>query len=65
MGQSGREASESDAMNALALLEEALSILDQVEAPAEISAHVDLAICRLRERLGLPPERRIADEGSA
>ena len=41
-------------MSALALLQEALSILDQADVPADIGAHVDLAISRLRKRLGLP-----------
>lgn len=54
MGELKAKPNESDAMSALALLQEALSILDRAEAPAEIGAYVDLAISRLRERLGLP-----------
>jgi len=46
--------SEADAHEALALLEKSLAILDQLGVSAEIGGCVDLAICRLRERLGLP-----------
>jgi hypothetical protein len=52
MGQSTRGSKEPDASDALALLEEALCMLDELGMPADIGAHVDLAICRLRERLG-------------
>lgn len=38
-----------DEITALALMEEALQILDDVDAPGEIGAYVDLAICRMRE----------------
>jgi hypothetical protein len=58
MSESTRKAKEPDASNALALLEEALVILDQLEMPADIGAHLDLAICRLRERLGTSAPRR-------
>lgn len=34
---------------ALAYMEAALRVLDEAGAPADIGAHVDLAICRLRE----------------
>lgn len=33
----------------LKLLEEALRLLDELDASAEIAAHLDLAICRLKE----------------
>lgn len=36
---------------ALAHLEKALEILDDIEVPANIGAHVDLAICQLRDAL--------------
>jgi hypothetical protein len=36
---------------ALAHLEEALSILDDIDAPGEIGAQLDLVICRLRKVL--------------
>jgi hypothetical protein len=36
---------------ALQLLRRSLELLDQIEAPAEIGAHVDLAICRLEAQL--------------
>ena len=39
------------AVEALGHLEEALRILDDMDASAEIAGHVDLAICRLRDDL--------------
>lgn len=36
---------------ALGQLQKALELLDEADAPADIGAHVDLAICRLGERL--------------
>jgi len=64
MSETARNANGPSAEDALAHLEAALSILDQLEIPATITANVDLAICRLREQLGLsietPPELRSA-----
>jgi hypothetical protein len=57
MSESTRKTKEPDASNALALLEDALVILDQLEMPADIGAHLDLVICRLRERLGTSAPR--------
>lgn len=37
---------------ALALMGHALELLDQAEAPGEIGAHLDMAICRLGEETG-------------
>jgi hypothetical protein len=37
---------------ALSYMEVALELLDGAEAPAEIGAHLDLALCRLREVVG-------------
>lgn len=54
MSESRTDRKEPDAANALALLEEALSILDRLDMPAEIGGHIDLARCRLRDHLGLP-----------
>lgn len=51
MSQSNCEPDQSDGPDALSLLEKALKILDAIEAPANIGAHVDLAICQLREVL--------------
>ena len=51
MGQSQTKTTDRDAAQALAHLEEALSILDELDIPADVGAHVDLAICRLRDRL--------------
>ena len=39
------------AVEALEHLEAALGILDGLDASAEIAGHVDLAICRLRDKL--------------
>lgn len=36
---------------ALSYMEVALEALDEAGAPADISAHLDLAICRLREAI--------------
>lgn len=37
-------------------LEAALRLLDETDVPADVGAHVDLALCRLKEALrGLPP----------
>ena len=38
-------------LSALGHMETALKLLDEVDAPADIGAHLDLALCRLRERL--------------
>jgi hypothetical protein len=38
-------------LTALKHMECALELLDQAEASADIGAHLDLAICRLREAL--------------
>lgn len=56
MGQSRTKTTERDADQALELLEEALSILDELDIPADVGANVDLAICQLRDRLGKPRE---------
>ena len=46
-----REAGDEALRQALALMESALGLLDGAAAPAEIGAHLDLAICQLRNRL--------------
>lgn len=51
MSQSISERNAPDCFKALDLLEEALQILDDADAPADIGAHADLAICRLRDAL--------------
>lgn len=43
---------EQDGVEALSLMEEALAILDRTESNLDVGAHLDLAICRLREVLG-------------
>jgi hypothetical protein len=41
---------------ALVRMEEALTILDDADAPPKIGSHLDLAICRLQDSLnGKPP----------
>jgi len=43
-------------MQALELMERALALLDECDAAAEIGAHLDLAIQRLRSMLAsIPP----------
>lgn len=56
MSETARNANGPSAEDALAHLEAALSILDELEIPATITANVDLAVSRLREQLGLPIE---------
>ena len=51
MSQSIPQERRPDALSALDHLEKALQILDAVDAPANIGAHVDLAICQLRDAL--------------
>lgn len=51
MGQSQVDASEPNADEALAHLEAALAILDDLDISADVGAYIDLAICRLRDRL--------------
>lgn len=36
-------------LSALGLMRQALSVLDKTEAPPDIGAHLDLAICRLED----------------
>ena len=40
---------------ALFQMEEALSLLDACNAPADIGAHLDTALCRLRDHLQVLP----------
>lgn len=51
MSQSIAEPRRSKGYTALAHLEKALQILDTIEVPGNIGAHVDLAICQLRDVL--------------
>lgn len=43
---------ERDGVEALSLMEGALAILDRTDCSLDVGAHLDLAICRLREALG-------------
>ena len=50
MPQTGdREAQARVIKDVIDTLEDALAKLDRIEAPADIGAHVDRAVCRLRE----------------
>lgn len=42
----------AEARSALALMEEALELLDRTDYTFEVGPHLDLAICRLRVSLG-------------
>lgn len=42
-----------------ALIQEALNLLDDAGAPADIGAHLDLGLSRIEDLLGLP-ERQIS-----
>jgi hypothetical protein len=42
---------EREGAAALSLMEQALGLLDRCETGLEVGAHLDLAICRLRELL--------------
>ena len=53
MSQTGdREAQARVIKDVIDTLEDALAKLDRIEAPADIGAHVDRALCRLRELNG-------------
>lgn len=45
---------ESKLADAMALMQRALQLLDQTQAPADIGAHLDLAIVRLGEATAQP-----------
>ena len=49
MGKDVSEALERDGLVALARMQEALELIDRCEGTSEIGAHLDLAICRLRD----------------
>lgn len=51
----------SSALEALQMMERALAVLDENEAPGDIGAHLDLAIERLRAHLSMP--RNLEDFG--
>lgn len=53
MGNAASDRVNADGASALSLMEEALGLLDRCDAAPEIGAHLDLAICRLREILGI------------
>lgn len=49
MGKDVSEALQRDGLAALARMQEALELIDRCEGTSEIGAHLDLAICRLRD----------------
>lgn len=51
-----------DAEAALALLEQALDLIDRFDGPGEVGAHVDLAIHRLRD--AIPDEEAAGEQAS-
>jgi len=51
MGECMPQVPEPTGASALNHMEEALRILDELELPADIGAHLDLAINRLRDAL--------------
>ena len=51
MSQSTTEPKRSKGLEALGHLEKALRILDDIQVPGNIGAHVDLAICQLKDVL--------------
>ena len=56
INRSDADSFRSEGVTALRLLEDALEVLDRMDSPAEIGAHVDLAIQRLREVLSQAEE---------
>jgi hypothetical protein len=50
-----------DAEAALALLEQALALIDRFDGPGEVGAHVDLAIHRLHDAI---PEKPAGEQAS-
>jgi len=49
----GTSESQLDLSQALRQMRHALDILDELETPADIASHLDLAICRLEQSMGL------------
>lgn len=50
-----------DLIQALDAMRASLAFLDEVDAPAHIGAHLDLAICRLEEHVGAQHTEGAAD----
>ena len=55
MATDGSGSIQSEGAEALKLMEEALELLDRCDGAADIGAHLDLAICRLRALVAQPP----------
>ena len=65
MGNAASDQFNADETAALSLMEQALALLDRCDAALEIGAHLDLAICRLREILGIATLGQDEDAGRA
>jgi hypothetical protein len=44
---------------ALLLIEQAIALLDQTDAPGEVAAYLDFARCRLTDAVELPSQRQL------
>jgi hypothetical protein len=51
MSGSGGGSLEAEGVEALAYMEKALELLDTFDLDVEVGAHLDLAICRLRDAI--------------
>lgn len=54
MGQGTFSIDEERLLKAVAYMDCALQLVDQADAPADIGAHLDLAICRLKDIMPEP-----------
>lgn len=54
MLKTGSESERGRVLEALTAMKLALRLLDEVDAPPDIGAHLDLAICRLENEFGMP-----------
>lgn len=51
MSKTGRGSFESKGVEALRLMKRALKVVDTLDLDVEVGAHLDLAVCRLRNAL--------------
>lgn len=49
----------------MSYMQSALDMLDRANAPADIGAHLDTAICRLRDHLSQPDEVQASPKTAA
>lgn len=59
MGQASFSTNEEKLEKALALMDAALQLLDEADSSADVGAHLDLAICRLKD---IVPESVVESE---